>query len=236
MQKFRWEHLNPFCISICLMFRQRGGPRYLPWMQQQQLERIHWTPTLSCILFGGNFRLQIINFLLTSVLITDLFFLNDLHMGNVPKRAKKDTCRRGRYYQQQHTLFSILFYFQLFIKQQILGIPPAPTATTSSDYRITALQESAWEGRISQCCRVQLCSASRSLHPTAVMRAAPLPLPSSERRNVTSHLGASSFTVWCMNFEKLQKTRQGRFSSHLSPGSQTETSLHISQIVTKGSC
>lgn len=43
-----------------------------------------------CILFGGNFRLQFINFLLTSALITDfLKKKKDLHMGNVPKRVEK---------------------------------------------------------------------------------------------------------------------------------------------------
>ena len=52
-----------------------------------------------------------------------------------------------------------------------------------------------------QCC----CWRSSSLwrQPTAVMRAAPLPLPSSESRKVTSHLGASSFTDCCMILEKL---------------------------------
>lgn len=43
---------------------------------------------------------------------------------------------------------------------------------------------------------------SRSLHATAVMRAAPFPLPSSDNRNVTSQSGASSRTVSCMIFEK----------------------------------
>lgn len=52
-------------------------------------------------------------------------------------------------------------------------------------------------------CRVQFCSASRSLHPTAVMSAAPFPLPSSDSRKVTSQLGARSLTVWCMILEKL---------------------------------
>lgn len=54
-------------------------------------------------------------------------------------------------------------------------------------------------------CRVQFCSASRSLHPTAVMSAAPFPLPSSDSRKVTSQLGARSLTVWCMILEKLRK-------------------------------
>ena len=52
----------------------------------------------------------------------------------------------------------------------------------------------------------QCCCASSSLwrQPTAVMRAAPLPLPSSDRRMVTSHLGASSFTVCWKIREKLR--------------------------------
>ena len=56
-----------------------------------------------------------------------------------------------------------------------------------------------------QDCGVQFCSASRSLHPTAVMSAAPFPLPSSDSRKVTSQLGARSLTVWCMILEKLRK-------------------------------
>lgn len=56
-----------------------------------------------------------------------------------------------------------------------------------------------------QDCGVQFCSASRSLHPTAVMSAAPFPLPSSDSRKVTSQLGARSLTVWCMILEKLPK-------------------------------
>lgn len=47
------------------------------------------------------------------------------------------------------------------------------------------------------------CCLSRQ--PTAVMRAAPFPLPSSDSRKVTSHCGASSFTVWCMILEKLER-------------------------------
>lgn len=51
----------------------------------------------------------------------------------------------------------------------------------------------------------QCCCASSSLwrQPTAVMRAAPLPLPSSDSRKLTSHFGASSFTVCWKIREKL---------------------------------
>jgi hypothetical protein len=38
------------------------------------------------------------------------------------------------------------------------------------------------------------------------MRAAPFPLPSSDSRKDTSHLGAKSFTVSCMTLAKLEKT------------------------------
>lgn len=52
----------------------------------------------------------------------------------------------------------------------------------------------------------QCCCASSSLwrQPTAVMRAAPFPLPSSESRKFTSHLGARSFTVCWKIREKLR--------------------------------
>lgn len=52
----------------------------------------------------------------------------------------------------------------------------------------------------------QCCCASSSLwrQPTAVMRAAPLPLPSSDSRKLTSHFGASSFTVCWKIREKLR--------------------------------
>lgn len=46
------------------------------------------------------------------------------------------------------------------------------------------------------------CPASRIRHATAVMSAAPLPLPSSDWRKVTSHFGVSCFTVSCMMEEK----------------------------------
>lgn len=46
------------------------------------------------------------------------------------------------------------------------------------------------------------CPASRMRQATAVMSAAPLPLPSSDCRKVTSHLGDSCFTVSCMTVEK----------------------------------
>lgn len=64
-----------------------------------------------------------------------------------------------------------------------------------------------WAGRASAAllCAVlfyywRSCSLWRQ--PTAVIRAAPLPLPSSESRKLTSHLGASSFTVCSMILEK----------------------------------
>lgn len=41
------------------------------------------------------------------------------------------------------------------------------------------------------------------------MRAAPLPLPSSDRRKDTVHFGDSSFTVWCMILEKLKRQKVG---------------------------
>lgn len=47
-------------------------------------------------------------------------------------------------------------------------------------------------------------SSSRWRQPTAVMRAAPLPLPSSDSRKLTSHFGASSFTVCWKILEKLR--------------------------------
>lgn len=48
------------------------------------------------------------------------------------------------------------------------------------------------------------CPASRMRQATAVMRAAPFPLPSSDSRKDTSHLGARSFTVACMTLAKLE--------------------------------
>lgn len=45
--------------------------------------------------------------------------------------------------------------------------------------------------------------ASRIRQATAVMSAAPLPLPSSDWRKVTSHFGDNCFTVSCMTVEKL---------------------------------
>jgi len=59
-----------------------------------------------------------------------------------------------------------------------------------------------------------LLSSCLRRQPTAVMRAAPFPLPSSDSRKLTLHWGASSFTVWCMNFEKLGK----RFDNMLNSG------------------
>lgn len=50
-----------------------------------------------------------------------------------------------------------------------------------------------------------LFSCSRSLQPTAVMSAAPFPLPSSDSRKLTEQCGASSFTVCCMILEKLDR-------------------------------
>lgn len=96
--------------------------------------------------------------------------------------------------------YPIVFNSNSSIKQKILRIP--------CQFRLQncCFIRKCSEGRICWCSRVQ-CSASRSLHPTAVMRAAPLPLPSSERRNVTSHFGAKSLTVWCITLEKLWKKR-----------------------------
>lgn len=51
--------------------------------------------------------------------------------------------------------------------------------------------------------------ASRNRHATAVIRAAPFPLPSSDWRKDTSHLGESCFTVSCITLEKLQKEQKG---------------------------
>lgn len=53
-----------------------------------------------------------------------------------------------------------------------------------------------------------LLSSCLSRHPTAVMSAAPLPLPSSDSRKLTLHWGASSFTVWCMILEKLDRGKR----------------------------
>lgn len=52
--------------------------------------------------------------------------------------------------------------------------------------------------------------ASSSLwrQPTAVMRAAPFPLPSSDSRKLTSHLGASSLTVCRKIREKLRRVEE----------------------------
>ena len=58
--------------------------------------------------------------------------------------------------------------------------------------------------------------ASRIRQATAVMSAAPLPLPSSDWRKVTSHLGDSCFTVSCMMVEKLWGTGRGGKRSRLS--------------------
>lgn len=55
------------------------------------------------------------------------------------------------------------------------------------------------------------CPASRMRQATAVMSAAPLPLPSSDCRKVTSHLGDNCFTVSCMTLEKLQGKGRERF-------------------------
>lgn len=55
------------------------------------------------------------------------------------------------------------------------------------------------------------CPASRMRQATAVMSAAPLPLPSSDCRKVTSHLGDNCFTVSCMTVEKLQGKGRERF-------------------------
>lgn len=53
-----------------------------------------------------------------------------------------------------------------------------------------------------------------NLFATAVMRAAPFPLPSSESMNVTSHWGASSLTVSCRTLEKLKgKKKKEHFRS-----------------------
>lgn len=52
------------------------------------------------------------------------------------------------------------------------------------------------------------CPASRIRHATAVMSAAPLPLPSSDWRKVTSHFGDSCFTVSCMMEAKLQWVKE----------------------------
>lgn len=57
--------------------------------------------------------------------------------------------------------------------------------------------------------RLYLCPASRMRQATAVIRAAPFPLPSSDSRKDTSHLGARSFTVSCMTLAKLEREREG---------------------------
>lgn len=54
------------------------------------------------------------------------------------------------------------------------------------------------------------CPASRMRQATAVISAAPLPLPSSDCRKVTSHLGDSCFTVSCRTVEKLQSKERER--------------------------
>lgn len=144
------------------------------------------------------------------------FFFHDLQMGNVLNRAEKDTCRqkdpKWKILSATAYLISILFLFYFFF-----SLNPN-SSTTSSEFWALPRQFKLQNRCLSRKCleaisspgsRVQLCSASRSRQPTAVMRAAPLPLPSSESRNVTSHLGARSFTVWCMTFEKLQKAEKG---------------------------
>lgn len=51
---------------------------------------------------------------------------------------------------------------------------------------------------------------------TAVMSAAPFPLPSSDCRKDTSHFGARSFTVSCMTLAKLEKVGGRHRKNHLS--------------------
>lgn len=60
------------------------------------------------------------------------------------------------------------------------------------------------------------------------MRAAPLPLPSSDRRKDTLHFGDSSFTVWCMILEKLKRQEKrrvgrGRWEETLDPNNKEVT-------------
>lgn len=57
-------------------------------------------------------------------------------------------------------------------------------------------------------------SACCNLLATAVIRAAPFPLPSSDSMNVTSHRGASSFTVSCNIQEKLWKRKKSIISTY----------------------
>lgn len=104
-----------------------------------------------------------------------------------------------------HILSCILFFMSLVVfffspdKAVSSGFLPVLTMQSLLYEKVLTRQN---RGRD---CGVQFCSASRSLHPTAVMSAAPFPLPSSDSRKVTSQLGARSLTVWCMILEKLQK-------------------------------
>lgn len=60
------------------------------------------------------------------------------------------------------------------------------------------------------------CPTLCNLFATAVMRAAPFPLPSSESMKLTSHWGASSFTVSCRILEKLEgKGKKNRIFKQL---------------------
>lgn len=57
---------------------------------------------------------------------------------------------------------------------------------------------------------IYCCPSFLTLQATAVISAAPFPLPSSDFRNVTSHCGAKSRSVSCIMAEKLNKQRKER--------------------------
>lgn len=105
---------------------------------------------------------------------------------------------------------SILYPIFYVISCLFVFFSPPDKAVSSGFLPVLTMQSLLYEKVLTrqnrgQDCGVQFCSASRSLHPTAVMSAAPFPLPSSDSRKVTSQLGARSLTVWCMILEKLQK-------------------------------
>lgn len=69
---------------------------------------------------------------------------------------------------------------------------------------------------------IQRCSSPFILHATAVISAAPLPLPSSDWRNLTSHCGARSRNVSCMTLEKLFLGEKGE-----TEGEQKRRCQHV---------
>lgn len=154
---------------------------------------------------GGNF-VSDNNWFLTTAEIIDCFFPWPTDGEGTNKVSKKHADwgpETGDIINSTHSILYPIFFMSLVviffppIKQWVLGF--YQFWLRSRCFMRNTRQN--W----GQDCGVQFCSASRSLHPTAVMSAAPFPLPSSDSRKVTSQLGARSLTVWCMILEKLWK-------------------------------